>query len=44
MRMVFGSQTLESNLATLKKRHADFETQTELAASTDLPMGEKELF
>jgi hypothetical protein len=27
-------------IAVLKKRVADFETQTELAASTDFPAGE----
>ncbi|PKU24872.1 short-chain dehydrogenase/reductase [Telmatospirillum siberiense] len=40
LRMVLGSQALESTLATLRKRIADFETQTELAASTDFPSGE----
>ena len=38
--MVLGSQALESTLATLLKRVADFEAQTELAASTDFPPGE----
>ena len=37
LRMVLGSQALESTLATLRKRIADFETQTELAASTHFP-------
>jgi hypothetical protein len=37
LRMVLGSQALDSTLATLRKRIADFETQTELAASTDFP-------
>lgn len=40
LRIVLGSQALESILATLRKRVADFETQTALAASTDFPPGE----
>jgi hypothetical protein len=40
MRMVLGSQALESTLKTLHKRIADFEAQTALAASTDFPPGE----
>jgi len=40
LRMVLGSQALESTLATLRRRVADFEAQTELAASTDFPPGE----
>ena len=40
LRMVLGSQALASTLALLRKRLADFETQTELAASTDFPQGE----
>ena len=40
LRMVLGSQALESTVATLRKRVADFEAQTELAASTDFPPGE----
>jgi len=40
LRMVLGSQALASTLAVLRKRVADFETQTELAASTDFPPGE----
>jgi len=39
-RMVLGSQALESTLSTLRKRVAAFETQTQLAASTDFPPGE----
>jgi len=39
LRMVLGSQALDSTLSTLRKRVADFETQTELAASTDYPPG-----
>lgn len=34
-RMVLGSQALASTISTLKARIADYETQTELAASTD---------
>ena len=37
LRMVFGSQALQGTLSTLRKRIADFEAQTELAASTDFP-------
>ena len=37
LRMVLGSQALEGTLSTLRKRIADFEAQTELAASTDFP-------
>jgi len=40
LRMVLGSQALESTLAALRKRVADFETQKELAASTDFQPGE----
>lgn len=40
MRMVLGSQALASTISTLKARVADYETQTELAASTDFPVGE----
>jgi hypothetical protein len=40
LRMVLGSQALESTLSTLRRRIADFETQTDLAASTDFPPGE----
>ena len=40
LRMVLGSQALESTLATLRKRIAGFEAQTALAASTDFPPGE----
>ena len=39
LRMVLGSQALESTLTTLRKRIAGFEAQTELAASTDFPPG-----
>ncbi|MFY1028779.1 SDR family oxidoreductase [Pseudomonas asiatica] len=40
LRIVLGSQALQSTLDTLRKRVADFETQAELAASTDFPAGE----
>src|SRR5215218_5687378 len=40
LRMVLGSQALESTLTTLRKRIVSFEAQTELAASTDFPPGE----
>jgi NAD(P)-dependent dehydrogenase (short-subunit alcohol dehydrogenase family) len=39
LRMVLGSLALQSTLDTLRKRVADFETQTALAASTDFPSG-----
>jgi len=39
LRMMLGSQALESTLTTLRKRIAGFEAQTELAASTDFPPG-----
>lgn len=35
LRMVLGSQALSATIARLKERIADYETQTELAASTD---------
>jgi hypothetical protein len=38
--MIPGSQALESTLNVLKQRIVDFETQTELAGSTDFPPGE----
>ena len=40
LRLVLGSQALESTIATLRKRIAGFETQTQLAASTDFPPGQ----
>jgi NAD(P)-dependent dehydrogenase (short-subunit alcohol dehydrogenase family) len=40
LRMVLGSQALESTLTTLRKRIASFEAQTALAASTDFPPGQ----
>jgi len=39
LRIVLGSLALEGTLATLRKRIASFEGQTELAASTDFPPG-----
>lgn len=36
MRMVLGSQALQATLTRLKERVADYETQTELASSTDI--------
>jgi hypothetical protein len=39
LRMVLGSQALQSTIDTLRGRIADFETQAELAASTDFPPG-----
>ncbi len=40
LRIVLGSQALESTLATLRTRIAGFEAQASLAASTDFPPGE----
>jgi NAD(P)-dependent dehydrogenase (short-subunit alcohol dehydrogenase family) len=40
LRIVLGSQALESTLATLRKRIEGFEAQQDLAASTDFPPGE----
>lgn len=40
LRMVLGSQALSATLTRLKERVADYETQTEVAASTDYPAGE----
>ena len=40
LRIVLGSQALESTLATLRKRIASFEAKGALAASTDFPPGE----
>ncbi|WHY16826.1 hypothetical protein QNH28_14915 [Paenibacillus sp. G2S3] len=37
IRMVLGSQALSSTISTLKARVADYEMQSELAASTDFP-------
>jgi hypothetical protein len=38
--MMLGSQALESTIAILRARIEDFQTQTDLAASTDFPPGE----
>lgn len=40
LRLVLGSQALQSTLDTLRKRIDGFEAQRELAASTDFPAGE----
>ena len=40
LRIVLGSQALDSTLMTLRKRIAGFEAQIKLAASTDFPPGE----
>lgn len=40
LRVMLGSQALESTLEVLRARIAGFEAQTELAASTDFPPGE----
>lgn len=40
LRMVLGSQALAATIQRLKERVVDYETQTELAASTDFPAGE----
>ncbi|MGD0635865.1 MAG: SDR family oxidoreductase [Beijerinckiaceae bacterium] len=40
LRLMLGSQALESTLTTLRKRIAGFEAQTKLAASTDFPPGD----
>lgn len=40
LRMVLGSQALQSTINTLQQRIRDFETQHQLAASTDFPAGE----
>jgi len=37
LRMILGSQALESTISTLRQRISDFEQQTSLAASTDFP-------
>jgi hypothetical protein len=40
LRLVFGTQALQSTVKTLRERITGYETQTELAASTDYPAGE----
>lgn len=39
LRMMVGSQALQHTISAVRKRVADFETQTELAASTDFSPG-----
>jgi hypothetical protein len=39
LRMMLGSQALESTIDTLRQRIEDFQKQTDLAASTDFPPG-----
>jgi NAD(P)-dependent dehydrogenase (short-subunit alcohol dehydrogenase family) len=41
LRLMLGSQALESTIAALRARIADFEKQADLAVSTDFPPGEK---
>jgi NAD(P)-dependent dehydrogenase (short-subunit alcohol dehydrogenase family) len=40
LRLMLGSQALESTISTLQKRIADYQAQQEVAASTDYPPGE----
>ena len=40
MRVMLGSQALQTTLQVLRKRTSDFEAQAGLAASTDFPPGE----
>lgn len=40
LRMILGSEALRNTLAVLRERVAGFESQTDLAASTDFPPGE----
>jgi hypothetical protein len=40
LRMVLGSQALDSTISALETRLADFRTQTDSAAATDYPPGE----
>ena len=40
LRLILGSQALQSTLAVLRQRISDFEAQADLAASTDFPPGE----
>lgn len=39
LRMVLGSEALKNTINTIQKRLDDFESQTDLAASTDFPAG-----
>jgi hypothetical protein len=40
LRIILGSQALKTTVGVLRDRIAGFETQAELAASTDFPPGE----
>ena len=40
LRIILGSQALQTTVSVLKDRIASFESQTDLAASTDFPPGE----
>ena len=40
LRIMLGSQALDSTIKVLRERIAGFEAQRELAASTDFPPGE----
>jgi NAD(P)-dependent dehydrogenase (short-subunit alcohol dehydrogenase family) len=40
LRIILGSQALQTTVSVLKDRIASFEAQTDLAASTDFPPGE----
>jgi hypothetical protein len=40
LRMMLGSQALETTLTVLKQHIDDFQAQTDLAALTDFPPGE----
>ena len=40
LRVMLGSQALETTVGVLKNRTAAFEAQADLAASTDFPPGE----
>lgn len=40
LRIILGSQALESTVSTLQQRIADYEAQKDLAASTDYPPGD----
>ena len=40
LRVILGSEALRNTLAVLRERVAGFESQSDLAASTDFPSGE----
>jgi len=40
LRIILGSQALQTTVSVFKDRIASFEAQTDLAASTDFPPGE----